>query len=76
MLTGTTFDLTIGETPMSFTGRVRPTSSVNGSIPAPILRWKQGTEVTLRVTNLPDTQTSIHWHGILLPFQIGAAPRI
>ncbi|KAB0595520.1 copper resistance system multicopper oxidase [Cupriavidus pauculus] len=76
VLTGTTFDLDIGATPMSFTGRVRPTTSVNGSIPAPILRWKQGTEVTLRVTNLLTTQTSIHWHGILLPFQMDGVPGI
>lgn len=76
VLTGTTFDLAIGETPMSFTGRIRPTTSVNGSIPAPILHWKQGTEVTLRVTNLLDTQTSIHWHGILLPFQMDGVPGI
>ncbi|WP_316157616.1 copper resistance system multicopper oxidase [Cupriavidus sp. BIC8F] len=76
VLTGTTFDLAIGATPMSFTGRIRPTTSVNGSIPAPILHWKQGTEVTLRVTNLLDTQTSIHWHGILLPFQMDGVPGI
>lgn len=76
VLTGTSFDLAIGATPMSFTGRVRPTTSVNGSIPAPILYWKQGTEVTLRVTNRLDTQTSIHWHGILLPFQMDGVPGI
>ncbi|WP_454740831.1 copper resistance system multicopper oxidase [Cupriavidus basilensis] len=76
VLTGTSFDLAIGATPMAFTGRIRPTTSVNGSIPAPILRWKQGTEVTLRVTNHLDTQTSIHWHGILLPFQMDGVPGI
>ncbi|WP_416047467.1 copper resistance system multicopper oxidase [Cupriavidus basilensis] len=76
VLSGTSFDLTIGSTPVNFTGRTRPTTSVNGSIPAPILRWKQGSEVTLRVTNLLDTQTSIHWHGILLPFQMDGVPGI
>lgn len=76
VLTGTAFDLTIGSTPMSFTGRIRPTTSVNGSIPAPILYWKQGTEVTLRVTNTLNTQTSIHWHGILLPFGMDGVPGI
>lgn len=76
VLSGTFFDLTIGSTPMNFTGRTRPTTSVNGSIPAPILHWKQGSEVTLRVTNRLNTQTSIHWHGILLPFQMDGVPGI
>jgi len=73
ILSGTEFDLTIGETPMNFTGRTRPAITVNGSIPAPLLRWREGTTVNLRVTNaLPagsihGHETSIHWHGILLP---------
>ncbi|WP_454728003.1 MULTISPECIES: copper resistance system multicopper oxidase [Cupriavidus] len=76
VLSGTSFDLTIGSTPMSFTGRSRPTTSVNGAIPAPILSWREGSEVTLRVTNRLDTQTSIHWHGILVPFQMDGVPGI
>src|SRR5699024_5603490 len=72
-LSGTEFDLTIGETPINFTGVTRPAITVNGSIPAPLLRWREGTTVNLRVRNaLPPgsihgEQASIHWHGILLP---------
>ncbi len=80
VLTGTEFDLAIGETPMNFTGRVRPAITVNGSLPAPLLRWREGTTVNLRVRNaLPagsihgDT-TSIHWHGILLPADMDGVP--
>ena len=80
VLAGTRFDLTIGETPMNFTGRVRPAITVNGTIPAPTLRWREGTTVDLFVSNtLPagsihGNQTSIHWHGILLPANMDGVP--
>ncbi|MFS9605198.1 multicopper oxidase domain-containing protein, partial [Klebsiella pneumoniae] len=73
-LSGTEFALTIGRTPVNFTGQLRYALTVNGSIPAPILRWKQGSEVPLRVTNTLATQTSIHWHGILVPFAMDGVP--
>src|SRR5688572_18238693 len=50
-LTGTTFDLQIGETSVNFTGKPRTAVTVNGSLPAPVLRWREGDTVTLRVTN-------------------------
>ena len=80
VLSGTEFDLTIGETPMAFTGRVRSAVTVNGSLPAPVLRWREGSTVNLRVSNaLPagsvhGQQTSIHWHGILLPANMDGVP--
>ncbi len=80
VLTGTEFDLAIGETPMNFTGRTRPAITVNGSLPAPLLRWREGTTVNLRVSNaLPPGsihghETSIHWHGILLPANMDGVP--
>jgi len=80
VLSGTEFDLVIGETPMNFTGRTRTAITVNGSIPAPLLRWREGTTVNLRVSNaLPANsihghETSIHWHGILLPANMDGVP--
>ena len=74
VLSGTEFDLTIGETPVNLTGRARVGTTVNGSIPAPLLRWREGDSVTLRVTNRLAETTSIHWHGILLPFQMDGVP--
>ncbi len=80
VLSGTEFDLVIGETPMNFTGQTRTAITVNGSIPAPLLRWKEGTTVNLRVSNaLPagsihGHETSIHWHGILLPANMDGVP--
>jgi CopA family copper-resistance protein len=80
VLTGTDFHLTIGEMPVNFTGKVRPAIVVNGSLPAPVLRWREGTTVNLRVGNaLPPGSihghsTSIHWHGILLPANMDGVP--
>jgi len=75
VLTGTDFDLAIGTSPVNFTGRARPAITVNGSLPAPILRWREGDTVTLRVANrLADAHSSIHWHGILLPANMDGVP--
>ena len=76
VLSGTEFDLTIAETAVNFTGRPRMATTINGSIPGPILRWREGDTVTLRVTNRLREQTSIHWHGILLPFEMDGVPGI
>ena len=73
-LSGTEFDLRIGETPMNFTGNPRVAFTVNGSLPAPTLRWKEGDTVTLRVANTLDDDASIHWHGILLPANMDGVP--
>ena len=76
VLSGTEFDLTIAETPVNFTGAPRLATTINGSIPAPTLRWRKGDTVTLRVTNRLAEDTSIHWHGILLPYQMDGVPGI
>lgn len=74
-LSGTSFDLRIGETAANLTGRDRIALTVNGSLPAPTLRWREGDEVTLRVANgLRGEDTSIHWHGILLPANMDGVP--
>jgi len=73
-LSGSDFDLRIGETPMNFTGNARIAFTVNGSVPAPTLRWKEGDTVTLRVANTLDEDASIHWHGILLPANMDGVP--
>lgn len=76
VLSGTDFALNIGESPVNYTGVARVATTVNGGIPGPVLRWKEGTTVTLRVTNRLSVPTSIHWHGILLPFQMDGVPGI
>nr|AIT98388.1 multicopper oxidase precursor [uncultured bacterium] len=72
----TDFTLDIIESMVDFTGTPRMATTVNGSVPGPILRWKEGSTVTLRVTNRMRVPTSIHWHGIILPFQMDGVPGI
>jgi CopA family copper-resistance protein len=74
VLTGTQFDLTIGDTRVNITGRERSALTINGSLPGPLLRWREGDTVTLRVRNTLDEDTSIHWHGILLPANMDGVP--
>ena len=74
VLTGTEFDLRIGAAAMNFTGSPRTAVTVNGTIPAPTLRWREGDTVTLRVANALDEDASIHWHGILLPANMDGVP--
>ncbi len=73
-LSGTEFALEIGQVPVNFTGMRRLAHAINGFAPGPLLRWKEGSEVTLHVTNRLATPTSIHWHGILLPFTMDGVP--
>ncbi|PMW62697.1 copper oxidase [Pseudomonas sp. GW456-12-1-14-TSB1] len=74
VLTGSEFDLFIGETPVNITGAARTAMTINGSIPGPTLRWREGDTVTLRVKNRLNEDTSIHWHGILLPANMDGVP--
>ncbi|ALN61938.1 copper resistance protein A [Lysobacter antibioticus] len=74
-LRGTEFDLSIGAAQVNFTGRTRPAITVNGTLPAPILRWREGDTVTLRVANrLAEGMSSIHWHGLILPSNMDGVP--
>ena len=74
VLTGTDFALEIGQTPVNFTGAPRMATTINGQLPGPVLRWREGSTVTLRVTNRLRVPTSIHWHGILLPAGMDGVP--
>ena len=74
VLAGSDFDLFISETPVNFTGNPRTAMTINGSLPGPLLRWREGDTVTLRVRNRLKDNTSIHWHGILLPANMDGVP--
>jgi len=75
-LSGKVFNLNIGEQTVNFTGTSAIATTVNGSLPAPTLRFKQGDTVTLRVTNNLKETTSIHWHGLILPSAMDGVPGI
>ncbi|MBB2188475.1 copper resistance system multicopper oxidase [Gluconacetobacter azotocaptans] len=71
---GTRFDLSIGPVPVNVTGARRRAVGVNGSTPAPILRWREGDTVELNVTNRLREPSSIHWHGIRTPADMDGVP--
>jgi CopA family copper-resistance protein len=75
-LTGNRFDLTISSQPVNFTGRKRVATAVNGTVPGPVLRWRQGQRVNLRVRNILPVDSSIHWHGIVLPAGMDGVPGV
>lgn len=73
-LAGKHFDLTIDSLPVNYTGHRSVATAVNGSVPGPILRWKEGDTVTLAVTNRLKVPASIHWHAIRLPADMDGVP--
>ncbi|ARP84304.1 copper oxidase [Bordetella genomosp. 8] len=74
VLTGTEFALDVAETAVNYTGAARMATTVNGLLPGPVLRWREGDTVTLHVRNRLSVATSIHWHGILLPSAMDGVP--
>ena len=75
-LSGTEFDLEITPLPVNFTGRPRFATAVNGQVPGPLLRVREGDTVTVRVKNSLNEMTSIHWHGVILPAAMDGVPGI
>lgn len=70
------FDLTIGRTAIGIGDRQAAANTINGSIPGPLLRFREGDTVTLRVANALHEDTSIHWHGIILPNGMDGVPMV
>ncbi len=76
VLTGPQVDLTVDSRIVNFTGAPRMATVVNERIPAPLLYWREGDEVRVRVTNRLAVPTSIHWHGLLVPAAMDGVPGI
>ncbi|WP_375208785.1 copper resistance system multicopper oxidase [Hyphomonas jannaschiana] len=74
--TATEFNLSVGRFPVRIDGRAGEAVGVNGTLPAPLIRFREGDEITLNVTNTLDEDTSIHWHGLLVPFQMDGVPGV
>ncbi len=74
VLSGTEFQLEIDPTPINITGQPRIATAVNGQVPAPILRWREGDTVTIAVSNRLSVPSSIHWHGIRAPSPMDGVP--
>ena len=76
VLTGPEFDLTIEQVAVNYTGRKRTATAVNGQVPGPLLRMREGDAVTIRVTNRLPVRTSIHWHGMIVPADMDGVPGV
>ncbi|MDT7856428.1 copper resistance system multicopper oxidase [Rubrivirga sp. S365] len=70
------YDLTIDRTPVTFNGRTGSAVTMNGSVPGPLLRFTEGDEAVIRVHNRLDEQTSVHWHGLILPNAMDGVPKV
>jgi CopA family copper-resistance protein len=73
-LSGKHFDLTIHYLPVNFTGKRVTAMAVNGSVPGPILRWREGDHVSIAVTNRLRVPTSVHWHSLRIPADMDGVP--
>jgi CopA family copper-resistance protein len=69
-----TYELSVEKTMVRVNGRAVEKLAINGQIPGPTLRWKEGEDATITVLNKTDESTSVHWHGILLPGMMDGAP--
>ncbi len=75
-VSGAVIDLTVGHGPRMVQGRKGHGIAVNRSVPGPLVRLKEGEDIRLNVTNHLSEDTSIHWHGLLLPFHMDGVPGI
>jgi CopA family copper-resistance protein len=73
-LSGDEIKLTIGHVPITLDGREGHAVAINGTVPGPLIRLKQGQTVRIAVTNTLDEDTSIHWHGLLTPSHMDGVP--
>ena len=76
VLGGDAIALTVGESHFSTGGRSAHAVTVNGTLPAPLIRLKEGRNVRIAVTNRLKEDTSIHWHGLIVPFQMDGVPGV
>ncbi|MBA3526707.1 MAG: copper resistance system multicopper oxidase, partial [Sphingomonas sp.] len=75
-VSGTDIALTIGKVAVRVDGKTSRAVGINGTVPAPLVRLKEGQKVRLRVTNTLDEESSIHWHGLLVPFEMDGVPGV
>ena len=76
ILTGNEFDLYVRKMPVVIDGRNTTATLINDSLPAPTLKMKEGETVTIRVHNEMEETTSIHWHGLIVPYEMDGVPGI
>ncbi|MGP7795474.1 copper resistance system multicopper oxidase [Sphingomonas sp. CLY1604] len=76
IVSGDAITLHIARTTMQVDGKRTRAIGINGSAPGPLIRLREGQDVRIRVVNGLDTDTSLHWHGLLVPFQYDGVPGV
>ena len=75
-VSGNDIALSIGNVALRVDGKVSKAIGINGTVPGPLIRLKQGQQALLRVTNTLAQDSSIHWHGVLVPFTMDGVPGV
>lgn len=75
-LTGSEIGITVANSSFAVDGRHAHAVTMNGTIPGPLIRLKEGENARITVRNELDEDTSIHWHGVLVPFQMDGVPGV
>ncbi|PZU14988.1 MAG: copper-binding protein [Citromicrobium sp.] len=75
-VSGSDISLAIGQVSVEVDGKVSRAIGINGTVPGPLIRLKEGQRVRLRVQNTLDEESSIHWHGLLVPFEMDGVPGV
>ena len=75
-LSGEDITLRIGKGSWLIDGKAAHAVTINGTVPGPLLRLRQGQNLRLTVVNELDEETSLHWHGLLVPFQMDGVPGV
>ncbi|TCM20542.1 CopA family copper-resistance protein [Novosphingobium sp. PhB165] len=75
-LSGEDITLRIARDTLDIDGKAARAISINGTVPGPLLRLRQGQNLRLTVQNTLDEDTSLHWHGLMLPFQMDGVPGV
>ncbi|MGX7953090.1 copper resistance system multicopper oxidase [Tsuneonella sp. HG249] len=75
-VSGNDISLAIGQVSVEVDGKVSRAIGINGTVPGPLIRLKEGQRVRLRVQNTLDEDSSIHWHGLLVPFEMDGVPGV
>lgn len=75
-VSGEDITLRVAHQMMTVDGKRSHAIGINGTVPAPLIRLREGQNVRLNVVNGLDEDTSIHWHGLILPFQMDGVPGV
>ena len=75
-VSGNDITLRIARQTMTIDGRRMAAIGVNGTVPAPLIRLREGQKVRLNVINELDEDSSIHWHGLILPAHMDGVPGV